>query len=327
MSSPYGDRSGALSALRSPQSASTSSSNSGDHTPGSVVGGVTTSSAPRASPRASPAGPSRPVTLYSNNSSSPPPVQVANGSRYSETEWQRLILKLDRTAVRGSPSPSSSSSSNAPAAGRVVALLRGSPIAAAPASPSAPGDVRTAIGVRLSSYNPSPYSGSPQSPRAAAAASQSRVPHSALSPRAVGAPAAPILSSAARGDYNLGLLNGWVGKGRGESIGARLTSYNAGAPTRDVRVPHSALSPRAVAGGGARAGSPVSMGPPLPPKTGFVVSVAPYVPNYYHRGIADPRLTDADRDAASYLWRSDSGVAEAAIAAALASYRGQLGQT
>jgi len=253
----------------------------------------------------------------------------ATGLRYSDAEWQRLIIKFDRTSIRGSASspPPTTNAANAAVAQVGGGYGRLPPPTTTRGSPSSPVATTAPPSMRLTSYNASVRDAVPAGARA---------PHSALSPRATGPPAAVLSPS------TISL----AGDARA-AVGVRLSSFNAAAPQRDLRVPHSALSPRAVGGGGGGGGggSPrsqqsillsssstttTSLGRNPTPLTGvgFVVSVAPYVPNYRGSSAAaaaavESRLSDADRDAAAYLWRSDSGIAEAAIAAALSSYRGQ----
>ena len=324
-------------ALRSPQSPTASSS-----TPPNVSSPQTTmrSILPASSPRSSPLQPSSPSSHHAHRAGEvfSGETPQATGLSYSDAEWNRLIIKFDRTSVRGSATPPPSANAAAVTVAAAAAAAGGGygrlPPPTRGGSPSSPvATTGTPPGLRLSSYTAA--AGRDVMPGAV------RAPHSALSPRATGPAAAAAVLLSQSSTISL------AGDARA-AVGVRLSNFNAAAPQRDLRVPHSALSPRAVGGGGGGGGggSPrnqqsivssttattpaSSLGriPPLLTEVGFVVSVAPYVPN--HRGMGssaatvnNSRLSDADRDAAAYLWRSDSGIAEAAIAAALSNYRGQ----
>lgn len=233
------------------------------------------------------------------------------GSGYSDAEWNRLVKKLDAASLRGgSPPDAAASWSTSPSRKGAQPL------------PSSPPAVRAL-----------PLRGHPGTILFAASGAGSggksaRVPHSALSP------------SAAADGRRAGAAQSVVDSARAAEAraptGVRISSYSPNMPSRNTRIPHSALSPSATGAAAAASGNgalfpKASPQPKTSPAEGLsVFCLAPYSapPHVARHGattseLYQRHLSAQQQEAAAYLFKSELDIKDSAIAAALASHRGQ----
>jgi len=250
---------------------------------------------PKASPQASPIPSTSPETT---------------GCGYSDAEWNRLVKKLDAASLRGSPPAAAASWSTSPSRKGAQPAVTSSPPPPVQALP-----LRGHPGTML--FAASGTGGGGKS---------SRVPHSALSPSAATdgrkAGAAQAVADSAR-----------AAEARAPT-GVRISSYSPNMPSRNTRIPHSALSPSATGAAGAASGNgalfPKASPPPKPAAGLSVFCLAPYSapPHVVRNGattseLYQRHLSTEQQEAAAYLFKSELDIKDSAIAAALASHRGQ----